>query len=527
MHTLRLCVLLFTCLAIGALGNAQSLSPTEIDKYVARAMTAFNVPGFALAVIKDGKVAYAKGYGLRRLGESARVDERTLFLIGSTTKAFTAAALAMIVDEGKLEWDRPIRNYLPWFEMYDPYASQEVTVRDLLSHRSGLGLGEGDLLFLPDTDLSSREIAKRVKFLRPASSFRSHHAYSNLGVISAAEVIPELTGQSWENYLSNRIFLPLGMSSTRTDTKGLTPADNIASSHDRVHGKIQPVAWPDIPSANAVGGIVSNLDDMSRWVIVQLNRGKLPDSEKRLFSKEQSRQMWTGASFPDEWPVAPEPGMEFTGSKFSEYGLGWYIYDYRGARIVEHIGGSTQTAQVVLMPEQNAGFVLFSNSPVATAAEIDAVTKHLMDLILGLSDFDWILKYQDGLRTQLKEADESMQKAAATRDDYSRPSLPLAAYAGTYHDTWYGRIQLSLENGTLVFRSSHSKRMVGDLEFWQHDSFTVRWRDGFVPDAYIYFTIKPDATVEGFKMSSISTLADFSFDFQDLVFVPIHGSAER
>jgi hypothetical protein len=146
---------------------------------------------------------------------------------------------------------------------------------------------------------------------------------------------------------------------------------------------------------------------------------------------------------------------------------------------------------------------------------------------LGLSDFDWILKYQDGLRTQLKEADESMQKAAATRDDYSRPSLPLAAYAGTYHDTWYGRIQLSLENGTLVFRSSHSKRMVGDLEFWQHDSFTVRWRDGFVPDAYIYFTIKPDATVEGFKMSSISTLADFSFDFQDLVFVPIHGSAER
>jgi CubicO group peptidase (beta-lactamase class C family) len=322
MHTLRLCVLLFTCLAIGGFGNAQSLSPTEIDKYVARAMTAFDVPGFALAVIKDGKVAYAKGYGLRRLGESARVDERTLFLIGSTTKAFTAAALAIIVDEGKLEWDRPIRNYLPWFEMYDPYASQEVTVRDLLSHRSGLGLGEGDLLFLPDTDLSSREIAKRVKFLRPASSFRSHHAYSNLGVISAAEVIPELTGQSWENYLSNRIFLPLGMSSTRTDTKGLTPADNIASSHDRVHGKIQPVAWPDIQSANAVGGIVSNLDDMSRWVIVQLNRGKLPDSEKRLFSKEQSRQMWTGASFPDDWPVAPGPGMEFTGSKFSEYGLG-------------------------------------------------------------------------------------------------------------------------------------------------------------------------------------------------------------
>lgn len=527
MHTLRLCVLLFTCLAIGAFGSAQSLSPTEIDKYVARAMTAFNVPGFALAVIKDGKVAYAKGYGLRRLGESARVDEQTLFLLGSTTKAFTAAALAMIVDEGKLEWDRPIRNYLPWFEMYDPYASQEVTVRDLLSHRSGLGLGEGDLLFLPDTDLSSREIAKRVKFLRPASSFRSHHAYSNLGVISAAEVIPELTGQSWENYLSKRIFLPLGMSSTRTDTKGLTPADNIASSHDRVRGKIQPVAWPDIPSANAVGGIVSNLDDMSRWVIVQLNRGKLPDCEKRLFSKEQSRQMWTGASFPDDWPAAPEPGMEFTGSKFSEYGLGWYIYDYRGARIVEHIGGSTQTAQVVLMPEQNAGFVLFSNSPVATAAEIDAVTKHLMDLILGLSDFDWILKYQDGLHSQLKEADESMQKAAATRDDYSRPSLPLAAYAGTYHDTWYGQIQLSLENGSLVFRSSHSKRMVGDVEFWQHDSFTVRWRDGFVPDAYIYFTIKPDATVEGFKMSSISTLADFSFDFQDLVFVPIHGSAER
>jgi CubicO group peptidase (beta-lactamase class C family) len=524
MPILRFGLLFLSSLAIGSLTRAQALAPPEIDTYVDRAMKTFDVPGFALSIVKDGKVVYAKGYGVRRLGGSAAVDEQTLFFIGSTTKAFTAAALATLVDDGKLEWDRPIRTFLPWFAMYDPYASHEVSARDLLSHRSGLGLGEGDLLFLPNTDLTSREVIKRVQFLRPASSFRSRHAYSNLGVMSAAEVIPELTGQSWENYVRTRIFLPLGMSSTRTDAKALTPADNIASSHDKVHGKLKPVDWPDIPSANSVDGIISNVTDMSKWVMVQLNRGKLPDSDKRLFSEEQSRQMWTGASFPEDWPVAPQPG---TGNKFSEYGMGWYIYDYRGARILEHFGGSTQTAAVVLMPEQNMGFVLFSNSAIATAVEVECVMKYLMDSILGVSDVDWITKHQAGLQAQLKEADETVQKIAAGRDSNSHSSLPPKSYAGTYRDPWYGEVQLSLESGRLVFRAPHSKRMIGDLEFWQHDVFVVRWRDTIVPDAYLYFTIKPDSTVEGFKMQSVSPLADFSFDFQDVVFTPVPYRAQR
>jgi CubicO group peptidase (beta-lactamase class C family) len=528
MHRSAGVALLLGCsLTFGARAELRSSSVEDTDTYIRRAIKTFNVPGFAVAVVKDGKVLLARGYGVRRAGVAAPVDEHTLFFIGSTTKAFTAAALATLVDEGKLRWDEPIQTYLPWFKMYDPYASREITIRDLLAHRSGLGLGQGDLLFLPDTDLSAREIVERMQYLKPSSSFRSLHAYSNLGVMAAAQVIPELTGQTWEAYLRSKLFLPLGMSSTRTDAKGLTPADNIASSHDLVHGKIQSVDWPDIPATNSVGGIISNAIDLSKWIMVQLNHGRLPESDKRLFSEKQFREMWSGASFPTDWPPSTGPGMEIASSHFTEYGMGWYMYDYRGARIVEHSGGATQAAQIVLMPEQNAGFVLLSNSPLVTSEEIGAVMRYMMDSILGVPYVDWITKHKELLKSRLQADREMAQRSSAQRDAQSRPSLPLRAYTGTYHDSWYGDVSLSLENGRLVFRAAHSKRMVGDLEHWQHDTFVVRWRDNFVPDSYLYFALAPDAAIDNFKMKSVSALADFSFDFQDLCFMPVSTTPQK
>jgi CubicO group peptidase (beta-lactamase class C family) len=512
-------LLFMFCVSFASSSLSQS-SPSEIDSYVTRAMKTFNAPGFALAIVKNGKVTYAKGYGVRRIGESAPVDDHTLFFIGSTSKAFTAAALATLVDDGNFKWDEPIRTYLPWFELYDVYASHEVTARDLLSHRSGIGTGQGDLLFLPDTDLSSHDIALRMKLLKPFASFRSQHNYCNVCVISASEVIPALTGQSWESYLQSRIFVPLGMTSTRTSAAELSPDENIASSHDFVRGKLQPVDWTDIPAARPAGGIISNVADVSKWIIVQLNRGQLPQSDKRLFSEQQSREMWTGASFPTDWPAPLVPGMEVARWNFSEYGLGWYLYDYRGARIVEHGGAANQSAEIVLMPDQNAGFVLLSNSAISTAAEIDAVMKYLMDSLLDVPYVDWISKDEAALKNQLYAAEHQVQEAAAQRDKSSQPSLPLKKYAGTYHDPWYGDIQLSFETGKLVFRSAHSTRMVGDLEHWQHDVFIVHWEDSLVPDAYVYFALKPDATIDNFKMKAVSSRADFSFDFQDLVFSP-------
>ena len=205
---------LILLLACAPLLAAQSGPPADLDSYVARVMKTFDVPGLSVAIVKDGKVVLAKGYGVRKMGEPAPVDENTLFGIGSNTKAFTSAALATLVDEGKLSWDDKVFERLPGFQMYDPYVSHEMTIRDLLTHRSGMGLGEGDLLFWPHTTFTRGEIIYKLRFMKPASSFRSNYAYDNLLYMTAGQIIPAVTGKTWEQYVHERILGPLGMDAT-------------------------------------------------------------------------------------------------------------------------------------------------------------------------------------------------------------------------------------------------------------------------------------------------------------------------
>ena len=216
---------------------AQNAPPADLDAYVARAMKTYEVPGIAVAIIKDGKVVLAKGYGVRKLGEPAPVDENTVFAIGSNTKAFTAAALATLVDEGKISWDDPVYERLKGFEMYDPYVSKEMSIRDLLCHRSGLGLGEGDLMFWPHTTFTREDVVYRVRFLKPASSFRTRFAYNNLMFVTAGQVVAEVSGKSWDDYVREKIFLPLGMKSTVT-------SPNCVSSRERI-GRFRMPRWMD------------------------------------------------------------------------------------------------------------------------------------------------------------------------------------------------------------------------------------------------------------------------------------------
>ena len=273
---------------------AQSGPPADLDAYVARDMKTFDVPGIAIAIVKDGKVVLAKGYGVRKLGDATPVDENTLFGIGSNTKAFTSAALASLVDAGKISWDDKVYERLKGFQMYDPYVSHEMTIRDLLTHRSGMGLGEGDLLFWPHTTYTRDDIIYRLRFMKPASSFRSHYAYDNLMYIAAGQIIPAVTGKPWEAYIREKILLPLGMTTTNLSVTAFKPGDNYAWPHSKVDGKLQVVPFMDLDNAAPAGAINSSVAEMSKWLMLQLNHGKIPGSEQRIFSEAQSREMWTG-----------------------------------------------------------------------------------------------------------------------------------------------------------------------------------------------------------------------------------------
>jgi CubicO group peptidase (beta-lactamase class C family) len=522
-----LCLLAFCLILLAsAQGLAQTGPPPDLDAYVARALKEFEVPGLAVAVVKDGKVAVVKGYGARRLGEPAPVDEQTLFGIASNTKAFTAAALAILVDEGKISWDDPVTKHLPGFQMYDPYVTREMTVRDLLTHRSGLGLGAGDLMFFPPTTFTREEIVARLRYIKPATSFRSKYAYDNVLYLVAGQVVAAASGKSWDDFIKERIFAPLGMTASNTSVKDLRPGGNFVSPHQKVEGRLQPVPYMNIDNTAPAGAINSNVADMAKWVITQLDEGAIhseQNGDRRLFSQRQSREMWSAQT-----PIAvgaPPPALSALRANFSAYGLGWGLSDYRGHKAVSHSGGlAGMVSRVRMIPELKLGIVVLTNQEAGGAME--AVSYHIIDHYLNAPAADWIGAFRSIAEQQLALAKEAEKKQSAARNAESKPSLPLAKYAGSYRDAWYGEVTIALEAGKLVLRFGRTPGLVGDLEHWQYDTFVARWRDRSLnADAFVTFALKPDGGIDQMKMVPVSPLTDFSFDFQDLLFTPVPSNA--
>jgi CubicO group peptidase (beta-lactamase class C family) len=503
---------------------AQSSSPVAspalqpgLDAYVATAMKTFDVPGIAVAIVKDGKVVLAKGYGVRKLGDSTPVDEYTAFGIGSNTKAFTTAALATLIDAGKLSWDDPVYQRLPGFVMYDPYVSHEMTIRDLLTHRSGMGLGEGDLLFWPQSTYTRDEIIHKLRFMKPASSFRSHFAYDNLLYMTAGQIIPAVTGVSWDDYIRQHIFAPLGMTHSNVSNAAFKPGDDQAFPHSRLDGKLQVIPFEILDNAGPAGSINSCAADMAKWVQLQLNRGKFTDRDGRLFSEARSKEMWTAQTIlPIGNPPPPLAGLK---ANFSDYALGWFLRDYHGRELVGHTGGvGGFVSRVMLVPEEKLGVVVLTNAEEDGA--FDSILFHVFDHYFNLPPTDWIAAYKAVKDTEEKDAAETMQKAQSVRATDSKPSLPLEKYAGVYNDAWYGPITIRSEKGGLVITFDHTPTMIGDLQHWQYDTFKAHWRDRTIADAFVTFALKPDASIDSARMAAVSPLADFSFDYQDLLLKP-------
>ncbi len=520
-HSLVIPALLLPVVVVLAAVNAIAQSaPPDLDSYVAASMKTFDVPGMAVAIVKDGKILVAKGYGVRKLGDSTPVDEHTMFGIGSNTKAFTTAALAGLVDEGKLSWDDPVYQRLPGFVMYDPYVSHEMTIRDLLTHRSGMGLGEGDLLFWPPTTYTREDIIYKLRFMKPQSSFRSHYAYDNLLYMTAGQIIPAVTGTSWEDYIRQHIFAPLGMNHSNTSNASFKAggAGNYAFPHERVDGKLQIIHFEVLDNAGPAGSINSCAEDMAKWVQLQLNHGKFVEREGDLFSEQQQKELWSPQTI---LPIGdPPPALAGLKANFADYALGWGIRDYHGRKLVGHTGGVAGfVSRVMLVPEENLGVVILTNAEEGGA--FDAILYHVLDHYFNLPPTGWIAAYKSVSDMQEKNAAETMKNAEAARAANSKPSLPLEKYVGVYNDAWYGPITIRMENAGLVITFDHTPTMIGDLQHWQYDTFKAHWRDRTIEDAFITFSLKPDGSIESAKMAAVSPLADFSFDYQDLLLKPV------
>lgn len=497
-------------------------SLAEIEKTVRKAMKTFNVPGIALAIVKDDKLVMSKGFGVRKMGSKDKVNPDTLFGIASNTKAFTAAALAILADDGKLNWDDKVSDHLPSFKLHDPYVTREFTIRDMLSHRSGLGLGAGDLMIWPTSNITNDEIIKRMRYLKPVSSFRSEYAYDNLMYVMAGEIVAKVSGMSWHDFVRSRILKPLGMMDTRMSHSRIGKDNrNVASAHAPIDGVLGPVGGDFLEKFSSAGSIASSVNDISKWMKVQLRGGLLSSKggvEKWLFSESQNREMWS----PHTLQGISAFSEEMNRTHFRAYGLGWGLNDHHGYKMVSHTGGIMgMVSQVVLIPELELGMVVLTNQQSGSAFR--AITTDIVNRYLGVAHKDWVNVYDERLKARVASSNSYVADLMKNRAKTSKPSFALSDYAQTYKDDWYGDIDVKLiENGKkLEMRFSRTKTLVGHLEHFQHNTFIVRWYDRSTnADAFINFQLTPQGKIDQATMEAVSPLTDFSFDFQDLLLRP-------
>jgi CubicO group peptidase (beta-lactamase class C family) len=507
-------------------------SAFSLEQDVTRVMKAFDVPGIAIAIVKDGQVVAAQGFGVRKLGEPAAVDGQTLFEIASNSKAFTAAALAMLVDEGKLKWDDPVVKHLPDFQMYDAYVTREMTIRDLLVHRSGLGLGAGDLLWWPTTTFSTDEIIERLRYIKPATSFRNSYAYDNLLYIVAGKIIAQKSGKSWGETVRERILNPIGMHGTTTSLLENKGRPNASNAHSKINDKIAAVK--SMPVDNAVGavGINTNAEDIARWMKVLLDGGRVEGKQGtdgkalRLWSEAQAREMWTAQT-----PMKinqPKPPLAATKPNFYAYGLGFQLRDYKGQLVAMH-GGALQGfySRVLLVPESKLGVAILTNAESGGA--LNALQYRLLDQYMtGSAPTDWIKLIAD-IEDEMHAKELARLKGESkTRVASAKPSLALSAYEGQYQDPWYGTMSIKRNGNKLVMSFSRTPDLMGEMEHFQHDTFIVRWKErNFNADSYATFSLDHDGSIEHVKMKAVSTETDFSYDFHDLLFTPMKQADKK
>ena len=454
-----------------------------LDAYVTKAMADWKIPGLALAVVRNDSILYTRGYGVRRLGSSEPADDRTLFEIGSSSKSFTAMLVGMMVTDGKMRWDDRVAAHLPGFRLYDPVASAELTLRDALSHRSGLTRGELTWMYAGGT---RDEVLRRVRYLKPAAPFRAQWIYQNVMFLAAGEAAAKAAGSTWEDLIQQRIFAPLGMTSSKPFLRTGETLPNLATPHFVRRDTVHTMASMNMENIAPAGSIVSTARDMAQWLRLQLGDGTF--AGKRLVSAAALREMHLPQMLMGGGGGAGADSI----TRFSTYGLGWMVQDYRRHLLWQH-GGNTDgmTTAMGMLPEQKFGVVVLSNMHGAPLPGI--LMRYLFDRQLGLPVRDLSTEALTRVAVQRRRADSTERAQAATRVADGRPALPLDAYAGTYIDSLYGEATVAVEGGGLVMRRG---LLSGPLEYWNAGNF--RWvnnTSAAVPSLFIRFDVAPDGKV--------------------------------
>jgi CubicO group peptidase (beta-lactamase class C family) len=506
---------LLLMLTVCIISWSQPLKSENIDNLVIRTMETFNVPGIAVAVIKDDNVVHMKGYGVSSINTGKKTDENTLFAIASNSKAFTSAALGILIDEGKLTWETKVTDIIPEFRLYNSYVTEDFNIKDLLTHRSGMGLGAGDLMLWPDSStFTTEEIIHNLRYLKQTSPFRTKYDYDNLLYLVAGEVVARVSGQGWDEFVESRIMKPLGMENSAASLNRVGDRSNMIDAHVPVNGVLQVVPMYASTLLDPAGGILSSVADMSKWVMMQLNRGKYGEgNSNQLFSDKVQREMWT----PQTIIPVRNPGPYR--SHFAAYGLGWGLTDVAGYLQASHTGGLAGiVTQVTLIPELKLGIIVFTNQQEGSA--FTAITNTIKDGYLGIKGNDWVKILRENVDRNQAEAKKITDEIWAKIEMQSSNSgLPVnhALYTGTYTDSWFGDIIITDENGKLRFRSVKSPKMRGEMLYYTGNTFVVIWDDRSMDaDSWAVFTLNRDGRADSFTMAAISPLTDFSYDFQDL-----------
>lgn len=499
---LLIAFLLFAVNSFSQTDTLPSFIKDSLDTYVERALKEWQLPGVSVAIVKNGKVAYMKGYGVKEMGTTDQVDENTLFMIGSNSKAFTATAMAMLDADKKLSLDDKVQKWLPDFKLYDPWVAKEANIRDLLCHRLGFETFQGDFMFF-DSDLTTAEVREKMGKLKPMYSFRSKWGYTNSAFMTAGEIIPKVTGQSWATFVTDSIFKPLGMNNSLALSKDIKLAGNKCSAHTVVMGELRKIPYGNIDNLAPAGSISSSANDMSKWVMALLNDGKLDGKEIIPASAIAQTRL--------PHSIMGNGGHMFNKAHFNLYGLGWFLEEYAGRKIVAHTGGVNGfVTSVCLVPEEKLGIIVLTNTDANGFFE--ALRNEIEDAYLGLPYRNYSKVYRS---YQWADEEQKMKEYKIIRDSIAlnpKTELPLAAYAGEYMHNVYGKMNIKIENGKLIMRFEHHQGRYGTMEPLGGNRFFCTYNDP------LYGMKKLEFAVVSKKVKSLTVrVADFveftTYDF--------------
>lgn len=464
---------------------SQNKIPDDFDQWVIDGMAAWNIPGMAIGVVKDGEVLFSKGFGVKQLSTNDKVDEHTVFGIASVSKNMTAAALAILVDEGKLNWDDKVIKHIPWFELSDPWVTSQVTVKDLLIHRVGVGRMLGNRLQFM-TKNSRDEVIYQLRYMDFEAPFRDRNVYSNVMYSVAGQLIEYIEGVSWDEFLTERFFKPLGMNNTTTSITQLGATTNKATPHQYINGKVTPIKWRNWDNACPAGGVNSTVADLNKWMLMQLSEPGVYEG-KRFISQNQMRAMHRPQ-------IAYQPADPYAAQ--SSYGLGWQITDYNGERVITH-GGATDgfNTFAYLVPNQNLGIVVVTNTFNSFGS---AVFYTLLDAFLDTEERNWQEHYLSMYQNAYNRVSQIRENIHNAREKNTQPKHSLEKYTGIYTDLAYGKIEIFKENNQLKVKFWDTDDLTATLEHWHHDTFRALWNNPAQREEFSWFTMDRNGAVEKF-----------------------------